>query len=162
MNIVSSSFAAGQPQADGRRYVTETHVDRVGVAHRIEYGPVGAIDLEAALAAHAAGLDADLRAAQLLAIEAALLAGTNPYPAGKADFDYVSRAYSLGWLLNRHFDDPAETLIHFAPLVDLAEDAEFLALGVPQATIDAVRARIANAKAIKAQIDAYNAAVGAA
>lgn len=162
MNIIASSFVAGQPQADGRRYVRELHIDRVGRAHEIEYGPVGDIDLETALSQHAARLENDLRDTQLLQIEAALLAGRNPYPAGKADFDYVTRAESLGWLLARHFNDPAETLIHFAPLVDLAEDAEFLALGVSQPMIDAVRARVAGAKAIKAQIDAYNAAVGAA
>lgn len=162
MNIVASSFVAGQLQADGRRYVLELHIDRVGCEHPVEYGPVGDIDLEVALADHAAALDADLRATQLAHIEAELLAGRNPYPPGKADFDYVTRAESLGWLLARHFNDPAETLIHFAPLVDLAEDAEFLALGVPQATIDLVRARVATAKAIKAQVDAYNAAVGAA
>lgn len=162
MNIVTSSLAVGQPQADGRRYVRELHIDRVGREHVIEYGPVGAIDLQAALAEHAAALDADLRATQLAHIEAELLAGRNPYPPGKADFDYVTRAESMAWLLARHFADPAERLIHFAPLVDLAEDAEFLALGVPQATIDLVRVRVATAKSIKAQVDAYNAAVGAA
>lgn len=162
MNIVESSFAPGVPQADGRRYVRETHIDRVGREHVIEYGPVPDIDMDAALDAHAAGLDASLRETQLLQIETALLAGQNPYPEGKADFDYVTRAESLGWLLARHFNDPAETLIHFAPLVELAEDAEFLALGVPQAMIDVVRDRVADAKAIKAQIDAYNAAVGSA
>lgn len=52
--IVTSSFAAGLPQADGRRYVREMHVDRVGREHVIEYGPVADIDMEATLAAHAA------------------------------------------------------------------------------------------------------------
>lgn len=161
-NIVESSYVVGPQQVDGRRYISELFTDRAGKNHMREYGPVSELDYAALLTLHAVELDVELRVTQLLQIEAALLAGQNPYPAAKADFDYVTRAESLGWLLARHFNDPAETLIHFASLVDLAEDAEFLILGVPQAMIDAVRARVAGAKAIKAQIDTYNAAVGAA
>ena len=50
MRIVSSSYHLGHAQADGRRYVTETHVDHLKREHIIEYGPVEKIDYAAALA----------------------------------------------------------------------------------------------------------------
>lgn len=37
MPIVSSTHAVGNLQADGRRYVTESHTDDVGVVHSVEY-----------------------------------------------------------------------------------------------------------------------------
>lgn len=37
MSIVSSSHVVGHAQRDGRRYVTETHVDSEGSTHTFEY-----------------------------------------------------------------------------------------------------------------------------
>lgn len=56
----SSLVAIGHPQADGRRYITETHIDVIGDRHVIEYGPVPALDYAVTLAARAAQLDAQL------------------------------------------------------------------------------------------------------
>lgn len=56
----SSTHATGHAQADGRRYVTETHIDATGARHLVEYGPVPEIDYAATLAARAVALDAAL------------------------------------------------------------------------------------------------------
>lgn len=53
MTIVSSSLTEGVPQADGRRYVTETHVDHTGAAHRFEYLAAPDVDCAAIMAARA-------------------------------------------------------------------------------------------------------------
>lgn len=37
MPIVSSTHVVGNLQADGRRYVTESHTDDVGSVHFVEY-----------------------------------------------------------------------------------------------------------------------------
>jgi hypothetical protein len=60
MAIVSSTCALGHPQADGRRYVAESHTDSAGGVHRREYGPVGEVDYAAILAARAQALGAEL------------------------------------------------------------------------------------------------------
>lgn len=65
MAIVNSTFAVGHAQADGRRYVTETHVDSAGDVHVREYlAPVGA-DHAAIAAGYAAALADRLAEAEL-------------------------------------------------------------------------------------------------
>lgn len=65
MAIVSSSHVVGHAQVDGRRYVTETHVDSAGGVHVREYlAPVGA-DHAAIAAAYAAELADRLAEAEL-------------------------------------------------------------------------------------------------
>lgn len=44
MPIVSSTHTAGHAQADGRRYVTETHTDSDGGVHVAEY--LAAVDAD--------------------------------------------------------------------------------------------------------------------
>ncbi len=61
----SSAFTVGHPQADGRAYVAERHVDDAGIEHLGEYGPVGAVDYAAILAARALALDANLAEIEL-------------------------------------------------------------------------------------------------
>lgn len=51
--IITSTYTVGNPQIDARKYVTEEHVDSLGVIHRVEYlAEVGA-NYQAALDAHA-------------------------------------------------------------------------------------------------------------
>lgn len=161
MPVVTSSLSVGHAQRDGRRYVTETHTDHLGRVHEREFLADEGTDLHALLAQHAAELDRTLRETQLGEIEQALFAGVNPFPPGNADFDYVSRAQALGWLMTRHIDDPAEQIVKVAPLMSAVTDAEMAALGMSSEQIAGIRARVAAAVNIKAQIDAYNAAVGA-
>jgi hypothetical protein len=161
MPIVTSSFAVGHSQRDGRRYVTETHVDHLGCVHEREYLAAPDADHAALMATHAVTLQQQLRDDELLTIEAALFAGINPFPPGNADFDYVTRAQALGWLMARHINDPAEQIVKVAPLMAAVSDAEMAALGMSAEQIAGIRARVAAAVNIKAQIDAYNTTVGA-
>lgn len=65
MAIVSSSHVVGHAQVDGRRYVTETHIDSAGGVHVREYlAPVGA-DHTVIAAAYAAELADRLAEAEL-------------------------------------------------------------------------------------------------
>jgi hypothetical protein len=40
MSIVASVRMVGHAQADGRRYVRETHTDHLGNVYVVDYGPV--------------------------------------------------------------------------------------------------------------------------
>lgn len=60
MPIVSSSFDEGPPQADGRRYVREVHIDDAGQEYRFEW--LGAQDAAPVLAARVALLNEQLAA----------------------------------------------------------------------------------------------------
>lgn len=40
MSIVSSTYVLGHAQANGKRYVTETHTTNLGEVFTSEYGPV--------------------------------------------------------------------------------------------------------------------------
>lgn len=65
MAIVSTSHVVGHAQADGRRYVTETHTDSAGGVHVREYlAPVGA-DHAAIASAYAVDLAERLAEAEL-------------------------------------------------------------------------------------------------
>lgn len=159
MPIVSSAVSIGHAQRDGRRYITETHTDHLGGTHEREFLADPDADLDALLAQHALELEVGLRDAQLAEIEQALFSGSNPFPAGNADFDHVTRALALGWLLARHIDDPAEQIVKVAPLMSAVSDAEMAAIGMSVEQIAGIRERVAAAVNIKAQIDSYNAAV---
>lgn len=56
MSIVSSDHVVGHAQRDGRRYVTETHVDSEGVTHTFEYLAAEAVDYVAVRNARATAL----------------------------------------------------------------------------------------------------------
>lgn len=160
MPIVSSTHTLGHAQRDGRRYVTERHTDHTGRVHVREYLAAPGVDTDALMAAQAAALGEQLRADQLTQIESDLFErGVNPFPANNGDFDHVTRAEALGWLLGRHIDDPAEVIVKVAPLMAAVTDAEMLALGMTVDQVNGIRARVDAAVQIKAQIDAYNASL---
>jgi hypothetical protein len=57
--IIASTFTLGHPQANGSRYVTETHTWDSGLPPTVlEYGPIGVVDYQSI---------ADARAVQLMA-----------------------------------------------------------------------------------------------
>lgn len=68
MSVVSSTYAAEpHQQADGRRYVRETHTDSAGVVHVIEYlAPAawGATEYAATMNARAAAVAGALAEAE--------------------------------------------------------------------------------------------------
>lgn len=60
MSIVSSAFALGPAQRDGRCYVTETHETDSGEPVVVEYGPVDSkLNLQAIAEARAIVIDAE-------------------------------------------------------------------------------------------------------
>ena len=68
MTIISSTFAAGHAQIDGRRYVTNTHTDHLGVQHKREYlASVGA-DHAVIAAAQGPQVEAELAEAEAAAL----------------------------------------------------------------------------------------------
>lgn len=60
--IVSSQIAEDAAQADGRRWITEVHVDDAGVAHRQVYLAARNADAVATLAGNAAAIESNLNA----------------------------------------------------------------------------------------------------
>lgn len=68
MSIVSSTFSIGHAQADGRKYVTETHIDNIGVAHSFEYLAGASADYAAIAAARAVQIQEQLAEAEFDAL----------------------------------------------------------------------------------------------
>jgi hypothetical protein len=68
VSIVSSTHIVGHAQRDGRRYVTETHLDHEGVAYGFEYLASNDVNTSAVLSARAASLEAALAAAEIEAL----------------------------------------------------------------------------------------------
>ena len=65
MPIVASALTRVAPQADGRRWVHETHTDQYGEIYARAWLALAADDLNAALAAYATQLSADLVTGEL-------------------------------------------------------------------------------------------------
>lgn len=63
--IVESTIIATDTQADGRRYVTESHIDGVGREYRVEYLADADADVAAAMAERAAVIEAESAAAEV-------------------------------------------------------------------------------------------------
>ena len=114
MTIVSSSHVLGTVQRDGRRYVTEDHVDQLARHYLLEYLAAAAADYVAIRTARAAVLSQQLIDAE---IQAALRVDANPTLeyATKTDFAPVMReayrhavreecAYLANWIINRVTD----------------------------------------------------------
>ena len=68
MGILSSSYTVGVPQADGRVYVRETHVDQDGVPIDVEYLADPDANFQSIMDARAANMSAEIDAK--LAVEA--------------------------------------------------------------------------------------------
>lgn len=60
MSIASSTHVEAHAQADGRRYVTETHTDHLGEVYSFEYLAAVGADYVAIRTARAAALEAQL------------------------------------------------------------------------------------------------------
>ena len=82
MGILSSSFKVGVPQADGRVYVREAHVDQDGVPIDVEYLADPAANHQAIMEARAARMSAEIDAR--LAVEAE--ARNYKLPLSRVDF----------------------------------------------------------------------------
>ena len=73
MAIVSSAITAINPQADGRRWVQETHTDQLGVNYVINYLADAAADIQAVMTARMATLSNDLVQGEITANIASIL-----------------------------------------------------------------------------------------
>jgi len=111
MAIVSSSHVLGTVQKDGRRYVTEDHVDQLSRHHLVEYLAASDADYTAIRMARATAIGLRLIAQE---IDSALRVNADPVLeyATKADFAPVMReayrsesqeqcAYLANWIINR-------------------------------------------------------------
>ena len=76
MPIVSSTIIEDAPQSDGRRWITERHVDQLGIEHLVHYMAAAATNTAPIMAARAIQIGADLAAAEVAAnVAAVILAG---------------------------------------------------------------------------------------
>jgi len=113
MSIVSSTFAVGAAQKDGRVFVLEKHTDNVGIVWPRPYGPVAASSNFAAIMnAAATQIALQIEVNEYLTKVAA---DTSPLPfvyqtaaqfAAKFRADYLSAlgfsaAYLAYWIINR-------------------------------------------------------------
>ncbi len=64
MPIVSSGYIVGHAQADGRRYITEVHIDHLDATHVREYLATPGTDYDVVLTARAAQLEIDFAEAE--------------------------------------------------------------------------------------------------
>lgn len=99
MSIVSSVIAATNVQKDGRKWVREIHTDQLGIIYERNY-LAGALDnLNAALAAYAVTLAADITAREIARNVADVLANgslaspTLNYSTAAANFAALRAAY---------------------------------------------------------------------
>ena len=72
MPIVSSEITHDDPQIDGRRYITERHVDNVGVEHVFTYLGEADTDAEAVMLARVHGLEMNLTTGEMTSNVAAI------------------------------------------------------------------------------------------
>lgn len=63
--MATSLFTLGHLQANGMRYVVETHTDDFAVTERVEYGPVGALDYSQIMLNRAAAIAAEKIASEV-------------------------------------------------------------------------------------------------
>lgn len=68
MSIVTSTYAVGHAQPDGRKYVVESHTDDVGQAYRVEYLAAVGTDYGAVMTARAAQINDQLAEAEAQAL----------------------------------------------------------------------------------------------
>lgn len=109
--IVSSEIVSDSPQADGRRWVTERHVDHVGAVHVVTYMAEAATNVQTIMAARVPALEAGAKQAELRANLANALSDDTPAPttnySTNAEFSALLRetfrhskgrdALRLGW-----------------------------------------------------------------
>jgi hypothetical protein len=99
MTIISSVIADNVIQRDGRRSIVEHHTDQLGIVYRHIYLSVGNANLNAALAAYAAQLDADLTNNEIQANignvtrDGSLAVTSTIYSTGAQNFSALREAY---------------------------------------------------------------------
>lgn len=149
------------PQADGRAYVRERHIDALGVAHEVEYLAAPDTDHTAAMLARAPQIEAELRQSELDSIEAMVLSGIPAIAVAPPKYVTTDEAYA--YLFQRLITERDMTkLLKAAQFIDLFSDTEMTGYGMSAELIATVRAKAAEIKAVAAQVDAYLPPVGGA
>lgn len=92
MAIVSSSITEDFRQVDGRRQVTESHLDSTGQWHRISYVAPADMDVQTRMAARVSEVEAMLREAEILENV------TNLPPLAQMRFNFSTQADNLAVL----------------------------------------------------------------
>lgn len=91
MAIVSSTIVEDAAQRDGRRHITERHVDHAGLIHFVRYIAERLANVSEAMAARVASIEAEMKSRELeRAIQRALLDGPAIQP-------------NLNWSTNTEF-----------------------------------------------------------
>lgn len=166
MPIVSSEIIEDSPQADGRRWITEQHVDQLGLAYEFRYLADADADPAGRLASRAAELDAELTAVEIAANLSAVLADG---PAAQLTFSYSTQVQSIAamaaqadalgpWqmvLLGQFL--AAQPIELLTGLIGMSAD-QVVAL---QGTVDSVAATLATLRIVVGEIAAAAAQRGA-
>jgi hypothetical protein len=136
--IVSSRIIQVSPQGDDRKWITELHVDHVGVQHRVEYLADSDTDIDSALAVRAPQIDQQCREQELQRLEQMVLDGIPIMPDHPPVYNNVQDVYA--YLFNKFIQetDPV-VLLKAANFTDLFTDAELLSYGLTDAQIQRIR-----------------------
>jgi|GEM_PF-6650443 len=92
MPIISSNIIADSKQADGRRWVTEEHVDSGGVGHRVTYMSGAQADAESAMNARVASVDESLSESEISRYINRIERGLNVVGLDYTETDQAQRA----------------------------------------------------------------------
>jgi hypothetical protein len=137
-NIVSSTFTTDPPQADGRCWVHETHVDVSGASHHLDWLAPSDVPANSLLNEHAGDLDNQLRNAE---VETNLAATSVVGVAAKPTYVFSTLVDLLEWArtslssMTPADADKVATFIIGQSMVDLYD-----AYGMDRTTLSALQA----------------------
>ena len=134
---MTSSYTIGHLQADGRRYVKETHTDGFGDIVEIEYGPVAALDYNAVMLARAGALDAEKINGEINKNIANVMTSGS---LASTVFKYSAKADNIGPLREAYRSATREACIMIADYLATLTDAQLRSIfGKTQAEVTVLR-----------------------
>lgn len=148
---MTSEIISISPQADGRAYITERHVDQFGVAHNMEYLADADTDRDAMLQTRAEQLAEQLRQSELDSWLAEVKQG-KPIPVDGCK--YVTRDEAFTYCFRSLvFDPDVQALYPAAWMVPYFTDKEFSIMGFTAGQITDIRTRAATLNQAKAMLN---------
>ena len=148
---MTSEIISISPQADGRAYITERHVDQFGVAHTMEYLADAETDRDGTLQTHADQIEAGLKQSELDSWLSDVRQG-QPIPVDGCR--YVTRDEAFTYCFRSLvFDQDVQALYPAAWMVPYFTDVEFAAMGFSAEQITDIRGRATTLNQAKALLD---------
>ena len=134
---MQSELISTLPQADGRAYVRERHIDALGVTHEVEYLAGPDTDYTAVMLARAPQIEAELRQSELDRWLAEVREG-NPIPVDGTR--YVTREEAFAHCFQTlAFDPNPQGLYKAAWMIPYFSDAELAVIGFTPSQLAKIR-----------------------